>query len=151
MGFRSSLTKGVVLPIMGCDIHAVIEIDTGYGFADYHGEAFEFPVGRNYTLFALLANVRNYGSMSFIAEPRGIPTDISRETEELFASWEADGHSHSWVTFQELETYITNIVDSTNKEENFCRIRDANFYLIMEVLAQKYGGEKVRLVFCFDN
>lgn len=68
-------------------------------------------IHRNYNLFAILADVRNgvgFAGMktgegfNIICEPRGAPDDISAETAWDLHNWEADGHSHSWLTLREL-------------------------------------------------
>lgn len=68
-----------------------------------------FYHGRNYGTFAILANVRNsrrvFGAGAMfdpIADPRGVPRDAS--DAYIAAQWryDADGHSHSWFTVQEL-------------------------------------------------
>lgn len=63
---------------------------------------------RNYELFATLADVRNYGYIKPISEPRGLPEDIHYITKELADSWGDDGHSHSYYTLKELMDYMTN-------------------------------------------
>ncbi|GAB4480002.1 MAG: hypothetical protein Kow00124_26230 [Anaerolineae bacterium] len=69
---------------------------------------------RNYRLFAMLADVRNgYGfagvdtgePLTPIAPPRGLPPDVSPEVASQAAIWDADGHSHSWLTLAELLAY----------------------------------------------
>ena len=69
---------------------------------------------RNYNFFAILANVRNRrgcAEMSTrqgfkpISMPRGLPQDISPEIKQLSDWWGIDGHSHSWLTVQELIEY----------------------------------------------
>lgn len=67
--------------------------------------------GRNYDLFAALADVRNgYKSngklytITPIAEPRGIPSDASSVYREYANEWRYDGHSHSYFTLAELDT-----------------------------------------------
>ncbi len=71
-------------------------------------------VSRNYWLFAMLANVRNgYGfagvdtgdPLNPIDLPRGLPADVSPEVAAQAALWDADGHSHSWLTLAELLAY----------------------------------------------
>lgn len=70
--------------------------------------------GRNYDLFAMLANVRNgYGfagvntgdGFNPIAEPRGVPEDASKYYKNEVADWGVDSHSHSYFTVDELEAY----------------------------------------------
>ncbi len=74
-------------------------------------------VGRNYNLFAILADVRNGRGFAGvktgegfnpIADPKGIPEDASVGYRWEADRWEADGHSHSWFTVQELLDYDWN-------------------------------------------
>ena len=67
--------------------------------------------GRNYDLFALLANVRNGRGFAGcdtgdtiipIAKPKGLPSDVSEEIQEKSDRWDTDGHSHSYLTLSEL-------------------------------------------------
>jgi len=61
-----------------------------------------FCEGRNYSRFATLADVRNYGETPFISEPKGLPYDISPEVKADSDAWDCDGHSHSYFTLKEL-------------------------------------------------
>lgn len=70
--------------------------------------------GRNYDLFAILADVRNGEGFAGIdtgdgfnpiAEPRGVPDDASDFYLKQVKDWEADGHSHSFFTLAELKAY----------------------------------------------
>lgn len=100
---------------------------------------------RNYRLFAILGNVRNlYGLMTGImsdtdkyyepifnpiSDNRGVPNDASPEFKELVEEWKEDGHSHSYVTLQEILDFdfdqvatLEGIVDEENYKkyvENF--------------------------------
>lgn len=106
---------------MGCDIHIIAERRDSTGAWKLIGEArrdeegwMDMPEpynGRNYDLFAILANVRN--GIGFagcdtgdgfkpIAMPRGIADDASPEFKEWAERWGRDGHSHSWLTVREL-------------------------------------------------
>ena len=117
---------------MGCDIHLYVErrVDDkwlcadqmkrdepedgesqGYLSADYNAL---FYKGRNYNLFAILADVRNGRGFAGvktgdgfnpIAEPRGLPDDASPEVREISDRWDGDGHSHSYFTLRELLDY----------------------------------------------
>ncbi|WP_410769609.1 hypothetical protein [Fontibacillus sp. BL9] len=58
--------------------------------------------GRNYTLFSLLAGVRNSYGLNPIHEPKGLPSDISYKVKESSDDWGGDGHSHSYLTAKEL-------------------------------------------------
>lgn len=126
---------------MGCDIHICMEtckdgtwtplvrlIENKYYRADEEaerlakgeepGEKPEIPdviyKGRNYDLFAMLADVRNgYGfaghvtGLGFvpICAPRGVPNDAHSDSVKFLVRMGIDGHSHSWHTLATLEGY----------------------------------------------
>lgn len=117
---------------MGCDIHAYAEVrregkweyvpiesdqqknrrkiwlnGAGDGIASLN-------IGRNYDLFAILANVRNCGGFAGcdtgdgfnpISKPKGLPADVSLEVKAESDSWNGDGHSHSWHTLAGVLSY----------------------------------------------
>lgn len=101
---------------MGCDIHIYVERKCRDGWyncdyfvpnINYNGNNSEYVRietygGRNYSLFATLANVRNYGNTYFICEPKGFPDDASEYVEKEHDSWGWDAHSASYLTLQEL-------------------------------------------------
>ncbi len=61
---------------------------------------------RNYTLFGILADVRNYSNnVKPIDLPRGLPNDVSFEVKRQSDQEGLDGHSHSWFTLRELLAY----------------------------------------------
>jgi hypothetical protein len=62
--------------------------------------------GRNYHLFAILANVRNEDDGNeYISEPRGVPDDMSPQTKDQYDKWDSDGHSHSYLSLAELKEF----------------------------------------------
>lgn len=78
-----------------------------YDISELHG-------GRNYTLFSILAGVRDYSDKTKpVADPRGFPEDASPQTTNEYQRWEGDGHTHSWLTLQELMDYQANSPDVT--------------------------------------
>lgn len=89
---------------MGCDIHTHVEIKkkNKWTHIDEVPEEFE---RRNYSTFSILAGVRSSFNVKPISEPKGIPEDISKETKESIERWNADGHSHSYLTLKELDTF----------------------------------------------
>lgn len=108
---------------MGCDIHVRLEIkrtingEKKWVTADYfsknplyeEGDEFgrEYEVvsiysDRNYSLFSLLAGVRNYGDNVPISEPKGVPDDCSEDVLKDYEQWECDAHSASYFTLKEL-------------------------------------------------
>lgn len=117
---------------MGCDIHIYTEVkrkDT-WNHADYfrrnryYNEGNlsepEFVVssiydGRNYRLFAVLANVRNYDNLNMaISPPKGLPENVCPYIKKKSDYWEGDGHSHSYFNLKELKDYQSN--NNTVKE-----------------------------------
>ena len=110
---------------MGCDIHVYTEIrktvdekpkwfnndywqfNPYYDPKDPQGEnkmdVKEIYHGRNYELFAILADVRNFGENKPMSEPRGLPKDVSKIVKSESKRWGEDGHSHSYFTLKELK------------------------------------------------
>ena len=101
---------------MGCDIHLFVEVkkdgkweaidkfeeEDGCIYAPYEEQIYK---GRNYPLFALLANVRNYSDVQPIHEPKGFPDDVSDVLKRMSKEWNDDWHSHSYLTIRELNEY----------------------------------------------
>lgn len=148
---------------MGCDIHLFVEVkdeDGVWQSADTWVEEAEededaegnvvakgtrkevdykasFYHGRNYNLFAILANVRNGvgfagcdlgNGFNYIAEPRGLPDDATENVVACSERWGVDGHSHSYFTVQELLNFDwtqTSILRGWVDAETF---RDWNSY-----------------------
>lgn len=79
--------------------------------------------GQNYTQFALLADVCNYDNQIPIAQPKGIPDDLSEVNKKHFNNWDADGYSHSYFTLKELKAYFTK--NPTITMQGYISIRDA--------------------------
>lgn len=108
---------------MGCDIHMWAEVHDGEGWrvidpADVgaHDSSYtdeDDPVeysggwrtGRDYPLFAALANIRNAGAISPIAHPRGLPDDVTDRVRASVDGWGSDGHSHTWLSLGEIKAY----------------------------------------------
>lgn len=108
---------------MGCDIHCYAEVrkdgqwtpgqamqkNEWYTPGVNDGEA-EYVLpriygDRNYRLFSILADVRNYFDLHPIDDVRGLPVDVSSEVQAISDDWGEDGHSHSFFTLAELFTY----------------------------------------------
>lgn len=111
---------------MGCDIHLYTERKRSINNADkwvnidhfkmnpYHEKdddsEREFELcsvydDRNYNLFSILADVRNYGENNYIDQPKGLPKDCCRITKKASEDWGCDGHSHSYFTLKELKEF----------------------------------------------
>lgn len=105
---------------MGCDIHIRTElqrtidgkkvwtdIDTYVRnpYARNFKDQFDLlPIydGRNYNLFAALADVRNSGFITPISQPKGLPDDTNQYIAHDAEKWGLDGHSFSYLTLKEL-------------------------------------------------
>lgn len=112
---------------MGCDIHLFTErkrtIDDTEKWVNcdnwilnpYHKENYpdngpkyelnSLYKDRNYLLFSLLADVRNYSENTPISQPKGLPEDVSQVVKEISDRWDSDGHSHSWFLFSEIKAF----------------------------------------------
>lgn len=110
---------------------------------------------RNYGVFAILANVRNYEDATPIAEPRGLPDDLCDELrhgnrdgedvdfDETGGYWLGD-HSHSWLTLTELQTFPwyrdAQTTGCVTFEEFLARIVKHGSALPVRVEKHPYGG-----------
>lgn len=162
---------------MGCDIHCYLEVkkyrhdddekqsgvwvnaDTWKidPYAVVYGEPHRVerinPVilYRLYDQFAILANVRNYGGITPISEPRGLPHDVSPDVRNESNHYGVDGHSHSWLTLAELQE---------KPLRHYCE--EPSKYLVEEWMDMLKGlserakeehveADEIRIVFWFDN
>jgi hypothetical protein len=113
---------------MGCDIHVFVEeykdakwnhiepgeYDWSLGWEENYGLPEWYYHGRNYNLFSVLADVRNGEGFAGcdtgdritpMADPRGLPGDVSECVKSEHAEWDCDAHSASWFTVAELLAY----------------------------------------------
>ncbi len=101
---------------MGCDIHLYIEYKSKKvefdGYKDrWHSFGKSIKPGRNYAMFALMANVRNYysdGKLPVLVEPRGIPDDAayySSGDDRIYISEEKYDGEHS-VTMERAKSWV---------------------------------------------
>jgi hypothetical protein len=120
---------------MGCDIHAFAEKRTGEKWEQLKncfkqswdkslGD--EIDLGRNYELFAFLANVRNDYDLKPISEPKGVPEDSSDGYRKEVEGWDVDGHSHSYFTLEELKNIPKELLDQEFEDEHLILSRDEN-------------------------
>lgn len=105
---------------------------------------------RNYLLFSILANVRNYwDKLKPISEPKGIPEDASDDTKKWLE--EAD-HSFSYLTLEELEKFKW---DEPFKVEKkwfcLCEFNTVITQLRRICYGLKLKTNQIRIVFGFDN
>lgn len=107
---------------MGCDIHMYVEYkitsrdDAIWRCGDYFKvrnplseelnlKRVALYGNRNYTLFAVLADVRNSDYLDYIAEPKGLPHDATEYVKREYRAWGNDAHSCSYFALRELIEY----------------------------------------------
>ena len=88
---------------MGCDIHTYAEKKTETRY-EYISGLVPFDY-RSYGTFGFLADVRNYSDVTPISACRGVPADASKEVIAEQNQWDCDGHSHSWLSVDELASF----------------------------------------------
>lgn len=146
---------------MGCDIHSFAEVRGADGTWRVVGDVFPLddfsqryehrthranPFGdRNYQVFGFLAGVRQR-LIPPISQPRGLPADVSASVKASAADWDLDGHSHSWLSLEEL-----NAVDYDALEASPEYGLGEQFYRHLAVLRTLGDPKNVRVVFWFDN
>lgn len=138
---------------MGCDIHMCIEVRP-YSDGKWRPALMMEATWsrRNYALFSWLANVRNYSEPAIrpIAEPRGLPDDVSGAVRVEFDDLGADGHSHSWL----LASEILDAAARPDRPQWVGEFVDWLEALLADERTMLGGWRKkdvVRLVFAFDN
>ncbi|RLK09645.1 hypothetical protein DER29_6198 [Micromonospora sp. M71_S20] len=153
---------------MGCDIHAYVETRTNGTWAYAGDNTFpdnEFPKekqcpfdgARDYGLFGFLADVRNYSESPVIAEPRGLPADVSAEVRAKSDDWNVDGHSHTWLTLAELLAFDYDQTFADQRGEGEPQVKTVRRFLHdwyfgrLDLLAKLGAPDDVRIVFWFDN
>ena len=143
---------------MGCDIHMYVEYkntkkerrdwlcgdyfhtndpmsdDTKLTRVELYGE-------RDYSLFAVLANVRNYDYIKYMAEPRGLPIDATDFVNSEYLKWGCDAHSCSYFTLQEL-------IDFHNENEPRDTFGDYILKPLIDRLKQR--ADELNLIWAFE-
>ena len=146
---------------MGCDIHAHLEVKIS---GTWHHASMP-RIKRHYILFAKMANVRNCDKNNSnyiepIDEPRGLPDDATFLTKFASEYMGKDGHSHSYLTSDELGELI-------KWYDIKCSVPDKFISFEYESLGYLFGNgwtgfkqypndfpkqlEDTRIIFWFDN
>lgn len=150
---------------MGADIHSVAQVDWIQGkgaWEDVTDALWRYPYfnderpvsfhnvpyhnqplyGRNYWAFGALAGVR-VNDLPLIHPLRGIPDGFTKYGNDDWPADSLDLHSHSWVTFEELDEYA----DKTNQNVVRNYFRDA----LTPLRDLHDRGLPIRFVYAFDN
>lgn len=143
---------------MGCDIHLFREKKVNnsweclepYEIVDEYEDRKEYPeidnphLRRNYALFGFLANVRQNIPEGF--NPRGLPADVSPLVNGDSASWDSDGHSHSWLSLSEIKNKLTEFLIAPTE---FSPHYVPDLQHIVSLFPD--DSSEYRIVFWFDN
>lgn len=136
---------------MGCDIHLNQEIKVRGKWLHYSRPSVE----RDYTLFALMGNVRNHDNLPSLSNKRGVPPDATDMTKLDAEFWGVDGHSHSWLNREEILRLRRLYVRYALPEEG-------DSFFLSDIFGYLFGNdwdynppdmglEDVRWIFWFDN
>ncbi len=175
---------------MGCDIHSFAEkrnketnkwekVGDAFTLDSYDKKRMKKDKGENpfnwrsYSMFAFLADVRNYDHCEPLAEPKGMPEDVCEEIRSEWDSWRGDGYSESYLTAKELldfdyeKTFWNRRVtkqtgpnswngaalaeEGEGKVMTYRDNLDGMFFIHLEELKALGEPEDVRIVFWFDN
>jgi hypothetical protein len=175
---------------MGCDIHSFAEIrnkETGkwekvgdyFSLDKFDQEYYKKEKGdrpfdwRSYSMFAFLADVRNYDHCKPLSKPKGLPKDVCEDIRSEWERWYGDGHSPSFLTAKELldfdydqtfwnrrvtkQTFPNTWNGASLAEEGEGTIITYRenlgdwFFIHLEELKQLGDPKDVRIVFWFDN
>lgn len=131
-----------VQKVMGCDIHAYVEIiEDKITICEC-----EYFLNRNYGMFGYLAGVRSLDDP--VVEPRGLPDNLSWYLASEYEDGGASFHTPSYLSVMEYGRVL--VAYMRDKE---CRHTRPKEYLALLALmvALTVEGVKCRLVFWFDN
>lgn len=146
---------------MGCDIHSVVLRRAANTWEPVEPPADLLERGtapwdeRNYTLFGVLADVRDH-DVEPISWARGLPDDIPNLLGSTYGEhrvagqWMGD-HSHSWVSARELRDYPWDAVHPTYPALGTLREILTPDRWIGWLLTLASDPDDVRLVFGFDS
>lgn len=126
---------------MGCDIHTHVEIKKQNKWVHLDEVPEEFNI-RNYSTFSILAGVRSSFNTKPISEPKGISEDASKETKTDIEKWDGDGHSHSYLTLNKLDTF-----DLTDYKKTKVKVLKAFYDAFIEfggVLPKEMSVEEIK-------
>jgi len=136
-----------------CKIHNYFEIKIDSKWK-YWRDKNDYSIGRDYTLYSLLANVRNYLNIEPISEPKSFPIDASVYVKKIYDCWKNDAYDASYLTIDEIYNY------KEYKNNNFWfRLYFDWFYTsilshIVEHVNKRFAGidtKNIRMVFWFSD
>lgn len=135
---------------MGCDVHIHSEVKINGRWHHYD----QPNCDRDYALFEKMAGVRG-DAENAIAPPRGVPGDATDMTRFDCAHWGLDGHSHSWLSAEEI-AQLADWYAAEYPEHRFPKwerwLFGNPYSSFMKYPDDRVDGvEDVRFIFWFDN
>ena len=95
---------------MGCDIHLYIEYKSKDGYDPaWQGFGGNINPGRNYAMFALMADVRNCysdGKLPVLVEPRGMPEDAGYTATDDNRIYISETKSEDYVSMETAKRWV---------------------------------------------
>jgi len=94
---------------MGCDIHLYIEYKSKDGYDPaWQGFGGNINPGRNYAMFALMADVRNYGDdkLPVLVERRGMPDDAGYTATDDNRIYISETKSEDYVSMETANRWV---------------------------------------------
>lgn len=141
---------------MGCDIHSYLEVRDSDGTWRHlpdplksapggpeSGPTEPFPY-RDYGLFGFLADMRNHSHTPVIAEPRGLPDDVTPAIRSDYESW-TGYFAASWLTVAELLAYDYDQVFWDRRIERSYPLPNGGTYTDGAALADEGEGRRLPL------
>jgi hypothetical protein len=153
---------------MGCDIHILTEKQLPNGTwesldnsevqdegtdDEYFDVTHRISTDRNYALFGLMsAGVRCEFDFSFVSKDK-FPDDASQLAKDYNEQWDCDGHSHSWLTLNEIKHKLVEIglADSEVPQHAIDELIEIKNDLEGIRLENDLSDDQVRILFLFDN
>jgi hypothetical protein len=150
-----------------CEIKPYVEKHEAFGEYFYG----EIDVGRRYSLFGILADVRNFDNLPVIDADVGLPDDVSfavNELNEMYLTyfsfhfdlidlrWDADAHSHHWMlasTFLQWDRWGEVVKRRHVGDATLGDIASEMLKKVKELVDKYAQGnpENLRLIYWFDN
>lgn len=113
---------------------------------------------RDYWWFGFIQpGVRSEFDFSF-DERVAIPEDLSKEVQLIFDRWSSDGHSHGWLTREEMKAKLEEmkvaraqaLIQPTRNVEPIVHLYNRLEKVIADLESDVPDSDR-RVVFCFDN
>lgn len=126
---------------MGCDIHLMVEFNDNSYLWNNGGS---IDVERNYELFSILADVRNYNDIPSIDIKE--LKDCCCEFDNWLESWGSDAHSPNYATLKELRDYYNAHKNDTVISDRLILARNADGEIVATCAKGSTNADKLEPV-----